>query len=539
VRSRTSGRRSVAAVLAIALTLALVIDDAGAACRSAVWLTGGHDRSGNRYQPDETTIGRDNVGQLVEKWAFTTGGDVSATPAVDEHNVYFPDFAGNLFALDRITGQPVWTVTVASLTGIPGDYARATPAVSGDLLVLGDQGGGRGNPSVPGSSGAYLFAVKKETGELAWTTKVDNHLAAIITQSAQIMGHTAYVGTSSSEEAIANVNSYPCCSFRGSFLSVDVRTGAVNWQRYLVPEGYSGGAVWGTTPSIDPSLHAVFISTGNNYSVPAATIDCLQPPPADQRGCFAPDDHFDSMLALDLDTGAVLWSRPGWDSDIYNWSCNPSRRPGGVPGPNCPPGDVDGPDYDFGQSPQLFDVKIGRRPRKVAGVGQKSGDYWLLDRATGKVIWKTHVGPGGYNGGLQWGSASDGERIYVARANSGNTAEPGYWVALDPATGAVLWKTDDPAWTTGRLSALAPVSVANGVVYACTENFAGTHLALDAATGAVLWSSASGGSCMAGAAIADGTVYWGSGYRRYGPVMSGNNVFRAYAPPGTASSGPG
>jgi polyvinyl alcohol dehydrogenase (cytochrome) len=527
-----SRRRPFAALAAIAVSFSVVANAAAADRAPADWLTGGHDRTSNRYQPDERTVGPQNVGQLVEKWRFTTGGDISATPAVDDRLVYFPDFAGNLYALERATGQPVWTTKVAALTGIPGDYARTTPAVAGDLLILGDQGGGRGNPAVPGSAGAYVFAVNKQTGEPVWRTRVEDHFAAVITQSAQIMGHTAYVGVSSSEEAIANINSYRCCTFRGSFLSIDVRTGAVNWKRYLLPEGYSGAGVWGTTPSIDPSLHAVFLSTGNNYSVPAPVLECLQDRPADQRGCFAPDDYFDSILALDLTTGAVVWARPGWDSDIYNWSCNLARRPDGQPGPNCPPGDIDGPDYDFGQSPQLFDATIDGRMRKVAGVGQKSGTYWLLDRATGAVIWKTEVGPGGYNGGLQWGSASDGARIYVARANSGNVAEPGYWVALDPSTGAVLWRRDDPAWTTGRLSALAPVTVANGVVYACTENFAGTHFALDAATGAVRWSAPSGGSCMAGAAVVDGIVYWGSGYRRYGPVMSGNNVFRAYALPG-------
>jgi len=48
-----------------------------------------------------------SVGGLTQKWAFTTGGDVSATPAVDEQRVYFPDWAGNLYAVDRKTGRQV------------------------------------------------------------------------------------------------------------------------------------------------------------------------------------------------------------------------------------------------------------------------------------------------------------------------------------------------------------------------------------------------------------------------------------------------
>jgi polyvinyl alcohol dehydrogenase (cytochrome) len=40
--------------------------------------------------------------------------------------------------------------------------------------------------------------------------------------------------------------------------------------------------------------------------------------------------------------------------------------------------------------------------------------------------------------------------------------------------------------------------------------------ALDAATGDILWRFASGGSVASGAAVADGVVYWGTGYRLWG-----------------------
>jgi polyvinyl alcohol dehydrogenase (cytochrome) len=49
--------------------------------------------------------------------------------------------------------------------------------------------------------------------------------------------------------------------------------------------------------------------------------------------------------------------------------------------------------------------------------------------------------------------------------------------------------------------------------------------ALDAATGEVLWSYASGGSCLSGAAIADGTLYWGSGYSNFGFGTPNNRLY--------------
>jgi hypothetical protein len=38
---------------------------------------------------------------------FTTGGDVSATPTVSGDVVYFPDWAGNLFAVNKNAVQVV------------------------------------------------------------------------------------------------------------------------------------------------------------------------------------------------------------------------------------------------------------------------------------------------------------------------------------------------------------------------------------------------------------------------------------------------
>jgi polyvinyl alcohol dehydrogenase (cytochrome) len=42
--------------------------------------------------------------------------------------------------------------------------------------------------------------------------------------------------------------------------------------------------------------------------------------------------------------------------------------------------------------------------------------------------------------------------------------------------------------------------------------------AFDAATGQTLWSFSSGASCIGGAAIADGEVYWGTGYGKFAAI---------------------
>jgi polyvinyl alcohol dehydrogenase (cytochrome) len=160
------------------------------------------------------------------------------------------------------------------------------------------------------------------------------------------------------------------------------------------------------------------------------------------------------------------------------------------------------------------------------GAGQKSGKFWAFHVNSGHLAWSTQAAPPGITGGLQWGSATDGDRIFVAAANSGTALVPapagashwtlkdgsttisGGWAALDRKTGAVLWTTKDPIGSRSE----APVSGANGVVFGCNLAFGiGTMVAMNAKTGAILWSFNSGGMCNAGASIAKGMVFWGNG----------------------------
>ena len=156
-----------------------------------LWLSFGHDLANTRHQKTEAKIGPDNVDDLAVKWAVTTGADVSATPAVDGNHVYFPDWAGNLYKVDRKTGEVIWTRLISEYNGVPGSVARATPAIYEDMLIFGDQGGRNF------FSGARVMAVDKGSGDLIWNTAVGNHPMAIVTQSASVFDGVVYVGVAS------------------------------------------------------------------------------------------------------------------------------------------------------------------------------------------------------------------------------------------------------------------------------------------------------------------------------------------------------
>ncbi|WP_353827207.1 outer membrane protein assembly factor BamB family protein [Agromyces litoreus] len=496
---------------------------AGGSAGGNGWPVAGGDRQDTRYAASERRISALNVHTLAPEWVFTTEGDVTATPAVDATRVYVPDWEGNLYAVDRATGEQVWATEIGSYTGLAGDLAIATPAVTDSALVFGDVG-----PF--GLGGGAVMAVDKSTGELLWKTQVEDHAAATITQSATVFDGVVYVGTDSTEDFLAAaLPGYDCCSFRGSLAALDLATGAMLWKTFFAPEGYPGVALVGDSPAIDAKRKSVYVATGSNYDLPDFVLDCVAAAGSDenaQRACMDPADHFDSIVAVDLQTGRITWVTRTQPYDAWNFAC----IPGLGNAENCP--EPAGRGYDFAQAPMLATAKTSRtRNIEFVGAGQESGKFWALDPASGQIRWVSQAGPGGTFGGLGQGSATDGSRVYTANANSnlidylGST--DGVWSALDAVTGEVRWQTRPPHGG----STLGPVTAANGVVFGCALDPQGYMYAMDAATGVVLWEFASGGSCVSGAAISNGNVYWGSGYRDLG-VGSGfttqNNKLYAF-----------
>jgi polyvinyl alcohol dehydrogenase (cytochrome) len=249
-----------------------------------------------------------------------------------------------------------------------------------------------------GDLSGNIYAVNAESGKLLWKTKVDNHHAARITGAPTLHQGKLYVPVASLEEASAGVADYECCTFRGSVVALDVGTGKQLWKTYTVREqarrlgknkdgaqqwGPSGAAVW-SSPTLDITRKILYVATGDNYSQP-------------------PSKTSDAVIAINMDSGRMLWVRQLTEKDTWNVGCMQAIA-------NCPK-DA-GPDFDFASSPILVDLPGGK---KALIAGQKSGMVYALDPdREGELLWQTRLGNGGILGGIEWGPATDDKNAYIA-----------------------------------------------------------------------------------------------------------------------------
>ena len=400
---------------------------------------------------------------------------------------------------------------------------------------------GRRHALLFGDLTGTFYAVEAESGKLLWKTKVEEHEAALLTGAATVYNGTVFVPVASWEETRSLNPEYPCCTFRGSVVALRVRDGSQVWKTYTITEtpretgktpvgtprwGPSGAGIWGA-PTVDTARKLLYVATGDNYSPPATASS-------------------DSVLALDLATGGIVWSRQMTAGDAWNSSCVT-----GVNGPNCPEGN--GPDSDFGAS-----VIVAKTPsrRDLLLAGQKSGMVYALDPdRKGEIVWQTRVAKGGVTGGVQWGMASDGQNLYAASSdaifvqNNGvrslDPAAGGGLTALRLADGAKAWYV--PPVACGSAPGCSPaqsaaVTAIPGVVFSGSMD--GHLRAYSSEDGRVLWDfntireyaavnriKAMGGALDGpGPVVVNGMVFVNSGYARFGGAPG--NVLLAFAPDG-------
>jgi polyvinyl alcohol dehydrogenase (cytochrome) len=417
----------------------------------------GHDLSNTRLNARERRINRKTVARLTQKWTKNRLVGVSGTPTVSGRIVYFGDWTGTLWAVKAETGQEIWTTKI-------GGTVIGAPAIQGDAVYA--------------SSGGTLYRLDRATGAVRWKVVTNENPFAQINASPVVVDGLVLQGVAQFEEVVGKAP----FTFRGTIGAYDAETGREAWRFYTTPNDRTSGAgigIW-STPAVDTRFGLLYVGTGQNTSAPTGPLA-------------------DSLLAIDYKTGQLRWSRQFTNPDVF-----------GV-------GHFTGKDADVGASPNLWTSK----GRPLVGVGDKAGVFHALDRDTGAVVWETKLTPGSTFGGVLGSSAFvDGKLIVSSNIGDPATNAPTKLAsvfALDPASGSLLWKAEDFA---GNI--FAPVSAVRGVAFVGTD--AGTLAALDTRTGARLWTHAAPTKTGCGPSIVNGRVLWGYGFTLFAGAGDGGVV---------------
>lgn len=467
--------------------------------------------------------------QLAWALAFPRATTMRAQSAIVGTTLFLPVAdAAQLYAID-IAAQPclkwIYKSDVPLRTGVgygelPGSHRK--------VLVFADVG-------------TRIHMVDAATGTVLWKHAV--HLTSLsnTTGTPVILGARVYVPLSASEINVGADPAHLCCTTHGAVIALNARTGAEIWTAHTMEDarpirdrgdgqqmwGPSGAPIW-SSPAIDEQRGVLYVGTGEATSAPAAPTT-------------------DSVLAIDLATGAIRWRFQATSDDIFLTGC--MIRHDGL---NCP---HEGRllDHDFGAS-----IVLARAPNghDVVLAGQKSGTLYALDPdAQGKLLWQHSFGAGSVIGGIHWGLAYDGARVFVPMntfpgADGKDPGERAGLHAVAADTGTVLWSYyPQPDCSGARRSRVrtcatvigmtgAPTVIAGAVVEGSADGFL---RAFDATTGTLLFqfdttapvTTANGvpgiGGAIDNASIvaANGYLFVNSGYGIIGGQTPGN-LFLAF-----------
>jgi len=471
------------------------------------WNGWGAGAANTRFQSQEFgRLAAADVPKLKLRWAFAFPQQsmMAAQPAVIGNHLYIGSADGVIYALNANTGCIYWqSQTEAGIRATPTVVAAKgqTMALFADLA-------------------ANIYVFDANTGKQIWKQKVEDFPGGRVSGSPQIYENTVYVPVSSVEENTSFDPKYECCRFRGSVVALDLISGRQIWKTYTVSDppsktrvtsngtqlwGPSGVGVW-SSPTLDPGHNRVYVATGNNYSEPASTMS-------------------DSIIALDMETGKIVWSRQITANDIYNGNCETKDKPNCLSGP--------GPDSDFGGPPILLTLPSGKR---LLIASQKSAVVTAIDPDNqGEIVWQTRIGRGGTLGGIEWGSSADTDYLYAPLSDTAlipikgddpdlNPSKGGGVFALDVATGKIMWHAVPPASCRGirhcSPANSAPTTVIPGVVFAGAVD--GHIRAYSTKDGKVLWDYNTAHAYRAVNGVADAR---GGSVDSAGPIVAGGKLF--------------
>lgn len=433
------------------------------------WLTYNGNDSGNRYSPLKE-IDTTNVSSLKLKWIFPIQYfGLEATPLA-AGGVLYVTGPNQVFALDALTGSPIWHYSRPPSTGMVGDAQlgtnRGVAILDDKVFFLTDN--------------AHLLALDRASGKLVWDVPLaDEHQNYGGTMAPLVVNDMVIAGVSGADEGI-----------RGFVAAFRADTGALVWRHWTVPrngepgietwkhgESLTGGGSTWLTGSYDATSDTLYWSTGNPY------------PDGDDRDRPGDNLYTDCILALNAKTGELKWYRQLTPHDLV--------------------------DRDTTEPNVLVDTVYKGAPRKLLLHADRNGFFYVLDRTSGELLlakpflrrvdWASSIGADGRpvvtnprgcpSDAANWDSTafSPETRLYYFMALEECVGKPtGYpdqtgqrfLRALNIDTGEVAWEIPQPGPARAKTWS-GVLATAGGLVLYGMPN--GGFAAVDARDGKTLW----------------------------------------------------
>jgi len=308
------------------------------------WPTYNGDYSGRRFSPLKQ-INASNITSLAPVWMYRinvgplrgiAGAQIKSTPLEVDGILYFtiPD---NVWAVDARTGEEIWHYGWVDKGG----------------HLVGQRGVGMyGNWLYFLTPDGWFISLNAKDGKERWKMQIaDPKLQYFTTMAAMIVGNHVIVGVGGDAMDVP-----------GYLEARDPETGALQWRWNTEPKpGEPGSETWPNAGAMehgggmtwlpgtyDPELNLLYWGTGNPNPVYAG------------QGRKGNNLWTCSIVALNADTGKLVWYFQGSPHDTHDW--------------------------DNVETPVLFDAEWNGKKRKLLAQAARNGYFFVLDRTNGKNL---------------------------------------------------------------------------------------------------------------------------------------------------------
>jgi alcohol dehydrogenase (cytochrome c) len=368
--------------LSAAFALAL---GAAAGAHAQNWPVYGGDTGNTRFS-SATQVNTGNVKNLRVAWALQLGTlrSQESTPILVGDTLFVTSSFGpkNVFAVNAKTGEIRWQYSPDVPKGIDQfaccDVNNRGPAYHDGKLLVGRLDG-------------HVVALDAKTGKELWDAKVvDYTQGSVITSPPTVAKNVVITGFGGGEYGA-----------RGALVGLDPATGKELWRTHTVPaagekgsetwkgdSGKYGGAVAWHIGSYDPKLNLVYYGTSN----PAPWSAVVRGNDSSDIGPYT-NLYSASVLALNPENGQIQWHYQFTPHDAW--------------------------DYDGVNELVFADLPFEGRKVPVIMQANRNGFFYVLDRATGKLLSAKQ-----FVDGVNWATGVDMKTGMPIEA-PGNVKRPG------------------------------------------------------------------------------------------------------------------